>query len=585
MNHATTPPAGSAAPILTRIWDSEADGFLYPEQQAGVLPKPPSTGVCFSGGGNRALTAAAGQLRGLCLSGLIADAGYISCVSGGSWAATVFTYYCTGAANDAELLGPETPPDRITTANLGQIQKNSLAHAATEKFVHRLVWESVEAALHIVPVDEIWIRAVGKTFLERFGLFGGKPAYFSLDETTVDEIRSRNPSLSDATFVTVRDRTGDAKRPYLVINSSLIWPGAGVDNLVHFEYSPLYVGSQKRLVLFDPPNNQQGSTVTVGGGFIEPFAHGSNAPSVWPPSSGAGCAPLGGSIGCAAVQPPAQPFSLAFASGTSSAAYGQVDAILAGIPQLRKYLDQLPPREQYWPVPPASSPTGPQAGMFTFGDGGSLENYGLIALLLRGVKNIVVFINASRKLSLDYDPSDPATNPPRGSDMDGGLPPLFGVQPTHRIEPATPNNQVFATAAFTTVVKALQSAKAAGHGSSGPWGPAIAATALELVHNPWWGLKGGGTVNICWVYLDRASDWEAALQPEVAKLVADGNSGQPGRKVPFQGFPNYRTAFENGWSDLIQLSVPEVNLLADFTCWLVKDSTGAPLIAKTLRGG
>ena len=96
-------------------------------------------------------------------------------------------------------------------------------------------------------------------------------------------------------------------------------------------------------------------------------------------------------------------------------------------------------------------------------DGGDVENYGLIPLLARGVRAIVVCINTVWPLSLEYDPAtwpdsdaDPGTiGAPRV--IDPFLAPLFG-------EPSTrfPNNRVFAEGDYAAVVTALQTAKRAG---------------------------------------------------------------------------------------------------------------------------
>ena len=62
---------------------------------------------------------------------------------------------------------------------------------------------------------------------EPFGFFdcqNPNSTYFSLDEDTVSDIRERNPSLEHATFHIVRRNDVDVPRPYLVINSCLIWP-------------------------------------------------------------------------------------------------------------------------------------------------------------------------------------------------------------------------------------------------------------------------------------------------------------------------------------------------------------------------
>ena len=75
-------------------------------------------------------------------------------------------------------------------------------------------------------------------------------------------------------------------------------------------------------------------------------------------------------------------------------------------------------------------------------DGGDLENYGLIALLRRGVRALVVCINTLWPLDLAFDPDDwPADlgdAGPRRRALDPFLAPLFGAR-----DPRFPHNQVF----------------------------------------------------------------------------------------------------------------------------------------------
>ena len=107
--------------LSARIWTSEGTRFSFAERQSDAVPGGGLTGVCFSGGGTRALTAAMGQLRALTSLELVDKIGYISCVSGGSWASTAYTCYREGAASDEEFLGPMTAPQNITMAGLGQL--------------------------------------------------------------------------------------------------------------------------------------------------------------------------------------------------------------------------------------------------------------------------------------------------------------------------------------------------------------------------------------------------------------------------------------------------------------------------------
>ncbi len=572
-------PAKNAAPkpagtVRARVWETSGPEFVYPEQAAGIVDrKRPLTGVAFSGGGNRAMVAAWGQLRGLVESGLIADVDYISSVSGGSWAATAFTYYSDGADNDEQFLGVSTPPDRLRLGSLRQVSPIALGAAATESFMSRLIEQAIGVPLGRIAPNDVWLHAVGATFFDRFGLYDRRrPAYIGYDEATTADIVARNPELRGAPFAKVRNKSGDAKRPYLVINSTLLWPGAGASNYVHFEYSPLYAGSKHRLTVYDPPNDSNGKSQTVGGGFLEMFAYGSDAPVAWPPQGGCGG-------GCVDVKPRAKPYSLAYASGTSSAAFAATGAKLAGgYPIVDRYLQQGPPMERYWPLPTLDGESPPEARSFAFGDGGSLENLAVIPLLLRGVERLVVFINTERRLDLDYDPSNPDENPPSIHSLDGGVAPFFGIAPTDRSQPPTPNNQVFRKEDFSRVVRALQQAK----GTADNPREVIAVTKLEVQGNQWWGLEGGWEAEVCWVYLDRVAEWESQLDGELRGLVDAANLAGPKDKAPFWGFPNYKTMFQGGKLQILAMSAPEANLLADFTSWTVARSPGTRLIRRTL---
>ena len=127
--------------LETRVWESSGDDFIYPEQALGAVPRDRAlTGVALSGGGNRAMVAAWGQLRGLVASGLIDKVDYISSVSGGSWAATAFTYYNDGPANDAEFLGEARPPERLSLRALDSLSPYAMGVTATESFMSRPDW-------------------------------------------------------------------------------------------------------------------------------------------------------------------------------------------------------------------------------------------------------------------------------------------------------------------------------------------------------------------------------------------------------------------------------------------------------------
>jgi hypothetical protein len=512
--------------------------YTWPEQQAGVGT---NVGLCFPGGGTRAMSAAMGQLRAIIDQNLIQSIDYISCISGGSWLAAPFAYYNTGACSDVDFLGRITDPDDITGASLDALLPDCVGWGATQSFDDAL-WAAYKAG---VPNDLLWIDAVGQLFFARYGLYDrDAPAYFSLDAATVEVIQNLNPSLANQTFNTVR-QPDNYKVPYLLVNATIegpTSPGDYVsDPLVMVTYTPLYVGVpfQQTVTYIEQGTGpiQPIVQAMIGGGFIEPFAWGSSAPDA-PPS--------GGTVTVASLS---VPFGIASASGTSSSAFAESF-------EKSPTLDVLLPEAYYWP--PVASGSQPSTQLFDFGDGGNLDNYGLIPLLMRGVQNIILFVNSEYPLSTSFTPS---TSGASSSEVDPNLPPFFRV-PVPQSDggnPATAKNAVFPAEDYVTLIGELQAMKKAGQ-------PMIQPMTHQVLANGTWGLPGGGTVNVLWIYLDQVDTWKQQL-PDWLQIELD-----VGEIGPYPYFPNYKTVDEDGFGKLTVLTVRQVNLLADLTCWVVRSN-------------
>jgi hypothetical protein len=508
----------------------------FPEQKLGLHADRPSVGLCFSGGGARALSAAMGQYRALTKLGLMDKVRAIASVSGGTWASFIYTYYRAGANDDAELLGGVTEPGDISWESVNQALPSScMGHAVTQKFDRVIVRDLRDDSL-----PEVWVQMIGQQLLAPFGLYDPKrPRTISLDEATVERILARQGEgvgLTKDDFVTARPG-----RPYLIANACLIAPTdvgtVSTENPVLLEYTPLYVGSPNPLKVTYDPRRGEPLACEVGGGAIEPFGVGGEGPSE------IGTSPF------VELSPPTRACTTEFIVGTSSAAPAGVLEELPGYTHLR----ELTPDAPYWPVR-----EGPVPGTRTWdvGDGGVLENYGLISLLLRRIQNVVVFINTAVPLDLDQDPTAPLAR----NAIDVYLPPLFGIHDPS-LGTATQNNQVFASSDFARLVEQLQAAKRSGDA-------VMAITELETVENRWWGVPAGQKVRICWMYLDRSGKWEAAIgSSRVRWNIRRGNRCKllPG---PFKRFPHYKTGTEIPLH-LIELTHPQVRLLADLTCWCV----------------
>jgi hypothetical protein len=522
------------------VFVNEPGALRFPEQHLGLHADRPSVGLCFSGGGARALSAAMGQYRALTKLGLIDKVRIIASVSGGTWASFIYTYYRAGAADDDELLGPITAPADITMSSLREpLPRSCMGWVVTQNFDKAVFRDLVRD-----PLPDVWIRLIGEMILAPFGLYQpDRPRTISLDEASVARILARQAEgagLSADDFVTARPG-----RPFLVANACLIAPTQigtlDVETPIVFEFTPLYVGSPNPMrVTFDP---RRGDSVTleVGGGAIEPFGFG-----------GADPREIGASVRVVELSPPTRGCTTEFIAGTSSAAPAGVLEGLPGFTALR----ELTPEAPYWPLREGLLPAAQE---FDVGDGGVLENYGLISLLLRRLETVVVFINTSIPLALDYDPDDPG-NPVSSSVIDTYLPPLFGV-PHPSLGTSTQNNQVFATADYAKVVRELQAAKRSG-------GAVMVVTRLTTIENRWWGLAAGHQVRVCWMYLDRSAQWEASIASRRVRWnIRRGNECRL-FAGPFKHFPHYKTVSEIPL-ELIDLSDAQVRLLADFSCWCV----------------
>ncbi|MCG8619855.1 MAG: hypothetical protein MI802_26845 [Desulfobacterales bacterium] len=189
----------------------------------------PNTGICFSGGGSRAMTCAWGQLTGLKGLGITDRARYISSVSGGTWASAVFSYL-PGHITDGDLLGDYVPPEHLSLQggkgklDVNTLSEHSMGKAPAGMSVADLVEESVLFLLFHPKSDHKWLWAylVAEHILEPYGLRaeGKEPwsssRYFSLSRGYAGDCFPKGaPSLTDFFFT----RSG---RPFVIMNNNLM---------------------------------------------------------------------------------------------------------------------------------------------------------------------------------------------------------------------------------------------------------------------------------------------------------------------------------------------------------------------------
>jgi len=266
--------------------------------------------------------------------------------------------------------------------------------------------------------------------------------------------------------------------------------------------------------------------LVVGGGLVETFAFNGEAPSGTEQSSG-----------MVDVGAPCLSMSLCQAAGISSDSPASELQLLPGLGDL------LTPKVTYWPVTSEQVPTAQAAARFDAGDGGVLENAGLLALLQRGAKKAIWVANSYRGLNSDYDLAA-ATAENFDPDKAGVIEQLydkFGYGYQNK-EYYYSNNQVFEKEALLPLVQQIVALKKDGQ-------PAVIRASFEVLPNTWWGIKGGNTVEIFLIYLERVADFEDLLPLDTQKELAKGDDGR------FPGYPTYKTS-------LADLRPCQVNLLA-----------------------
>jgi len=532
--------------LLARFYHVDVfDEATYPEYEA--IKHKPNVGICLSGGGARSFEASLGYLRALLDADLLKYVRYISSVSGGSWANAVFTYHDEEVVKLNDLLGSYTPPERMTRQGMRGIPLNSARGYPVYSNMIGVV--ASELLLKGTPVEDVWVKAVHEVFLKKAGIgIYDLPAW---SKTYVAEAVARNPDMmNDLTFrMPCSGSTATCHNiPFPIMNNAMLGPveaapfGLYQRRYVMMEATALYVGFP-HIQNVTYPNNIH----LALGGLVEPLGFGSVIRDKQ----------FCGLLQCSTPQlkripRPFVPFGIANATAASSWAPG---ALVAEQPILR-------PLDNVLITAPYFSPFyGGQTREVFVGDGANMENQGLIALLQRNVKRIVMFINTPIPLT-EREGYHPYLRPPQEDvDIDSSITALFGI--FNIIPPFGEDfshDQVFRKRDFPRVVSALQEAQKEGRG-------AVAGVDLVTVENRWWGVPAGRKVHIVFVYLGRVYEWESLLEPDVADWVAPQRLKHKPHLLPkegvFKDFPHFSTT-------KLRLEPALANALADMSAWVVK---------------
>lgn len=189
----------------------------------------PNLGLCFSGGGSRAMTCAWGQILGLETLGLMDKPRYISSVSGGTWASSVYTFLPKDIS-DEDLLGKYYPPGKLSLEKkTGCLDVNHMPAHRMGKASDGMAFGGLVAyTLLFLAVHResnykwLWANIVARFILSHYGLRakGKEPwtssKYFSLSsEYAAKHFPKEAPPLDDFFFL----RPG---RPFIIMNNNMM---------------------------------------------------------------------------------------------------------------------------------------------------------------------------------------------------------------------------------------------------------------------------------------------------------------------------------------------------------------------------
>lgn len=497
------------------------------------------------------MVAALGALRGLEYLDLLGRTDLLVSVSGGTWTSGPFMF---SHMSKGHLLGSPTRPSELSLEEL-TTRPGLIGDGATHDIYHLLK----TAFLNNDDPHSIWVNAFNEILLKPIGL-GNMSKYMAPDDSTVQRIIRKNPHLQREDFIVP---PSDRPRAFVMLGVLLAPLGheSDDDTVVSlqmspdFSGSPFYPGREGQLQFDEEGEHWLASSdipalkLVVGGGMVETFAFGSDTPFS-DQSGGHGVR----------MPSPSEPLSLAKAVGVSSAAFSaytsQAMDKLGG-----QRMQALIPVATLWPITSKKFPGPKAAAKFKIGDGGHMDNSGLMPALQRKVPRIVMFLNTDVKIGMksDFCAYTPVGAGELGSAAAWYFLDKFGLG-AHVDGSFLMHNQVFRFKDLQPILCDLQTHRRAGR-------PAVSLRELEVLKNSWWGIEGGWKVKLLVYHLDKSKVFESQLPADTQKEIAAGKEGM------FANFPQFTMVRQNPRS-LISYTSAQVNLLSSLVEYGVRQHAG-----------
>jgi hypothetical protein len=183
-------------------------------------------------------------------------------------------------------------------------------------------------------------------------------------------------------------------------------------------------------------------------------------------------------------------------------------------------------------------------------DGVFADNTGIVALVARGVRRIIAFVNTVIPIP---------TYSPELCEIDTR--PLFGIPNNEDCTKpflGTPFSQVFKSSDYEKVVNQFKTNFNNG-------GPVFARELLDVLPNSLNGVVGGYKVDLLIVLLQTSSKFINNLPEEIRSEITYDVPVYS--RKSFNNFPYFGTSFQNITGGPIQYSLKQVNLLSTYTDW------------------
>jgi len=523
---------------VSRMWSTSE----FPERTR--TNKPADMGVVFSGGGTRSAAAALGQLRALRDATWLDRVGYISAVSGGSWTAVPFTF--TDKHVDDRLIGPQLAFEALTSDSLNATLDGSLAQAiSTSKLITCITFET-SRILGLVPPEaaKIFSQAIGRcpsgdsdsgtysrllssVFLRTTTDLGASNL-MAWDREQLNDILDVNPNLQASRFTLAGEG-----RPFLIANAVVIRDLPDGRELVPIEMTPYYTGVRRY-------------RSAIGGTYMWSWAFDSQDAAT----------PYGDS-GYVRVVTSAESVGLTPADMMASSGAAPLLQILSRVPaQAADRIAAYFPHFSHVTVNDGRVEARPN---LLHGDGGFMDNVGVMPLLAREVHNILVFLNTKDPLT-GYDDLAPYFRRPGGA-----------ADPAGKVHNVVFSRDAEGHDVYEDLLATFKAQLSKGRGV------VYCGRNWIVLPNETYGIRGYNGLNICFVYNYHSTGWWDHLPPLVQSQVVrpdvsyfTGERQAPPGAGDFKDFPWYKTFFENGPA-VVYLRAPQVNLLAHMSCWTVMD--------------